>query len=87
MATVNEDDEVASQHSKIIVDGGYLLYRVFWKGQTYEDIIKCHLSYVKSNYGTATIVFDGYGQMSTKDHKHAIRLEEQPPDAEWRISG
>ena len=87
MATVNEDDEVASQHSKIIVDGGYLLYRVFWKGQTYEDIIKCHLSYVKSNYGTATIVFDGYGQMSTKDHKHAIQLAEQPPDAEWRISG
>lgn len=82
MATVNEDDEVASQHSKIIVDGGYLLYRVFWKGQTYEDIIKCHLSYVKSNYGTATIVFDRYGQMSTKDHKHAIQLAEQPPDAE-----
>ena len=66
MVKVDEDDQVASQHSKIIVDGGYLLHRVFWKGQTYEEIIKCHLSYVKSKYGTVTIVFDGYGQVSTK---------------------
>ena len=65
IVTVDEDDEIASQHSKIIVDGGFLFDRVFWKGQMYEDIIKCHVSYVKSNYGTAKIVFDGYGKMST----------------------
>ena len=79
MVTVDEDDQVASQHSKIIVDGGYLLHRVFWKGQTYEEIIKCHLSYVKSKYGTVTIVFDGYGQVSTKDHEHAKQTAEQLP--------
>ena len=77
MVTVDEDDQVASQHSKIIVDGGYLLHRVSWKGQTYEEIIKCHLSYVKSKYGTATIAFDGYGQVSTKDHEHARQTAEQ----------
>lgn len=65
MITVDEDDKFASQHSKIIVDGGFLFDRVFWKDQMYEDIIKCHVSYVKSNYGTVKIVFDGYGKMST----------------------
>ena len=80
MVTVGEYDKVASQHSKIIVDGGFLFYRVFWKGQMYEDIIKCHPSYVKSNYGTATDVFDGYGKISTKDHEHARWMAEQPPD-------
>ena len=63
---LNEDDEVPSQHSKIIVNGGYLLHRVFWKGQTGEEKIKCHLISVKSNYDTVTTVFEGYGQMSTK---------------------
>ena len=82
MVTVDESDEVGSEHSKFIVDGGHLLHRVFWTGQTYKDIIKCHLSYVKSNYGTATIVFDEYGQMSTKDHEHARRMAEQPPGAD-----
>lgn len=48
----------------------------------YEDIIKCHLSYVKSNYGTTTIFFDRYGQISTKDHKYARQMAEQPPGAD-----
>ena len=45
----------------------------------YKDIIKCHLSYVKSKYGTTTIFFDRYGQISTKDHEYARQMAEQPP--------
>ena len=60
MVTVDKDDKAPSQHSKIIVDKGHLLHRLFWTGQMYEDVIKCHLSYVTlcetmSNYGTANM--------------------------------
>ena len=68
IVTVDEDDEIASQHSKIIVDRISSSLSIL-KGQVYKDIIKCHLSYVKSNYGTATIVFNGYGQMSKITNK------------------
>ena len=82
MVIVDQDDEVVSQHSKMIVGGGYFFRRVFWKGQTYENIIKCHLSYVKSKCGTATIVLDGYDQMPAKDHEHARQMTEQPQDVD-----
>lgn len=86
MVIVDQDDEVVSQNLKMIVGGGYLFHRVFWKGQTYENIIKCHLSYVKSKYGTATIVLDGYDQMPAKDHEHARQITEQPQDADVFIT-
>lgn len=82
MVIVDQDDEVVSQHSKMIVGGGYFFRRVFWKGQTYENIIKCHLSYVKSKCGTATIVLDGYDQMPAKDHERARQMTEQPQDVD-----
>lgn len=41
---------------------------------TFKEIVDIYRKYVKSNYGKATIVFDGYGNNpSTKDHEHLRR--------------
>ena len=53
-------DIITSNHAAFIVDGGYLLLRVFWDGETFRDIIKQYEKYLKVNYGVCTVVFDGY---------------------------
>ena len=51
-----------------VLDGGALLHRVQWpKGTpTYRDVFSVYCSYVKRKYDAATIVFDGYDEVSTK---------------------
>ena len=41
---------------------------------------------MKSNCGAATIVFDGFDQMSTKDHEQARQMAEQPPGVDVFIT-
>ena len=45
--------------SRIVVHGGYLLHRVYWMGDMFEDIIGCYQNYVNSNYDTAMVILDG----------------------------
>ena len=51
-----------------VLDGGALLHRVQWpKGTpTYRDVFSVYCSYVKRKYDAATIVFDGYDEVSSK---------------------
>lgn len=47
-----------------VVDGGFLIHRVYWPPQsTYHDIFVGYLAYVRKHYGQhIVIVFDGYGE-------------------------
>ena len=58
-----------------VLDGGVLLHKVRWSGNiTFEDVCKHYVKYVRKNYGTCNIVFDGYSEgPSTKDHEHVRR--------------
>lgn len=80
--TERERDRITSNNASFIVDGGYLLHRVFWNGETFRDIAKQYEKYLKVNYGVCTVVFDGYGKMSIKDHEHSRRLNGQQPSAD-----
>ena len=55
--------------SLFVIDGGALLFRVFWpRPSRYGQILDSYVEYVKSNYSDAVVVFDGYGNLaSTKD--------------------
>ena len=58
---------------RYILDGGALLFKVFWKnGISYNDICTLYINYVIKHYGGGTIVvFDGYGNgPSKKDITH-----------------
>lgn len=47
---------------KYVIDGGYLLHKIFWdKGENYDDICNTYIRYILKHYGNVTtIVFDGY---------------------------
>ena len=48
--------------------GGSLLQCIPWtRGTTYREICTVYTEYVTKKYGEAIIVFDGYGESSTKD--------------------
>ena len=56
-----------------VLDGGALLHRVRWiKGVSYEETCDRYTKHLEQ-YGTCTIVFDGYGTPSIKDHEHQRR--------------
>ena len=62
------------QHVNYVLDGGALLHRIPWqRGATFANISKLYADYVTRHYGKATIVFDGYEQVSTKDMTHMRR--------------
>ena len=71
------DDKVPQtfRAGKLILDGGALLHKVKWiRNKTYKETAEIYCSYVHENYGkNCTIVFDGYGKPSTKDHEHKRR--------------
>ena len=57
-----------------MVDGGALLHKVRWgKGCSFGEITDMYTNYLRKNFRNLTIVFDGYEQLSTKDHEHARR--------------
>ena len=50
-----------------VLDGGALLHRVCWvKGSNFKQVVDSYVSFVRTHYGTAYIVFDGYETQSTK---------------------
>lgn len=63
------------------MDGGMLLHSLTFpwtKGATYGAIADAyveHVRIIKQGYATpnVTVVFDGYGTSSTKDHAHNVR--------------
>lgn len=65
----------ASHTSSFVLDGGALLHRVFWNGETYMDVINQYRTYVHHHYGVCSVVFDGYQSKSTKDHEHSRRSQ------------
>ena len=57
-----------------VLDGGALLHWIPWtRGATYREISTMYTDYVTRNYGEAIVVFDGYGDSSTKDMTHQRR--------------
>ncbi|KAG1676659.1 hypothetical protein GQR58_014154 [Nymphon striatum] len=51
-----------------VLDGGALLHHVCWpKDTSYDQLCRIYVDYVTRKYGEAIIVFDGYGENSTKD--------------------
>ena len=65
--------EVAS--SKYVLDGGALLHRVHWvKGMKFKEVGKAYVDYVRRNYGSTYIIFDGYDDStSIKSNEHMRR--------------
>ena len=80
--TERERDIITSNNAAFIVDGEYLLHRVFWDGETFRDIIKQYEKCQKVSYEVCTVVFGGYGKMSIKDHQHLRRLNSQKASAD-----
>ena len=60
-----------------VLDGGALLHKVKWLPNTsHQSILNQYTRYVKSKYGRACIIFDGYDNGPyTKDHEHQQRAE------------
>ena len=56
---------------EFVIDGGSLIQRIPWERQsTIKNIMHKYVEYVRQNYGSPTVVFDGYGSPSTKDMTH-----------------
>jgi hypothetical protein len=63
-------------HTSFVIDGGALLHKVPWpKCSTYLALCDLYVNYVKTHFGTNTIViFDGYQSgPTTKDEAHQCR--------------
>ena len=82
---ISAEDIEVSRNSHFVIDGGALLHKVTWSGSTFEKVLEQYHSYVKSKYGTCTIVFDGYNKRSTKDHKH-IRAQNCQTCADLKVT-
>ena len=71
-------DTTPSAHLKTeryVLDGGSLLHKLKWKkGDTYGKIARAYADFTTKHYGTATVVFDGYGAgPSIKDNTQQRR--------------
>ena len=59
-----------------MLDGGSLLQHIPWtQGAIYREICTVYTDYVAKKYGEAIVVFDGYGESSTKDVVHQRRVK------------
>lgn len=76
-----QSDEAVSNEiprtDSYVLDGGSLLHRGPWtKGSTYGTIADSYVNFTLRNYGTTTVVFDGYQDTpSTKDSTHQRRQQ------------
>ncbi|KAG1652404.1 DNA replication complex GINS protein SLD5 [Nymphon striatum] len=68
-------NEVMEITGKYVLDGGALLHRVHWvKGMKFNEVAKAYVNYIRRNYGSAFIVFDGYDSPeSIKSNEHLRR--------------
>ena len=70
----DEKDAKITENVQYVLDGGALLHRIPWiRGTSFSKILQSYSDYVKSHYGDAVIVFDGYDESSTKDMTHMKR--------------
>ena len=51
----------------------YATFTVASYGSTYSSIADAYASFTVASYGKATVIFDGYGEPSTKDITHTRR--------------
>ena len=65
------------QSTSYVIDGGALLHRVHWvKDMKFCDIANQYVCYVRRNYGSVSIVFDGYDdEMLIKSSEHVRRSD------------
>ena len=65
--TLTQNSPVLTGEVQYVLDGGSLLQRIPWtRGTTYRDICTVYTEYVTKKYGEAIVVFDGYGESSTR---------------------
>ena len=58
----------------VLVDGA-LIHRFGWKkGMTFMVIASYHVNYVRVNYGTCHVVFDGYNNRTRDTNEERIHL-------------
>ena len=69
------DLDFVSSLVQYVLDGAALLHHIQWtKGSIWDAILMMYVHYVKNNYGTAVVVFDGYTcSPNTKDYTHQER--------------
>ena len=54
-----------------VLDGDALLQRIPWtRAATCHNFCSVYIDYVTRKYGEDIIIFDGYGETSTKDMMH-----------------
>lgn len=59
---------------QFVIDGGALLHKFLWpKHSNYAEICTMYVRHVRSSYGCALVVFDGYHGSTTKDEAHRRR--------------
>ena len=70
---VLKPQDIGPGHSYVL-DGGNLLHQVQWKkgSLTYGTLVDIYVSFV-CQYSSATVIFDGYPECSTKDECHLKR--------------
>ena len=65
---MTQDSPGISAEVQFVLDGGSLLQRIQWtRGATYREICTVYTDYVAKKYGEAIVIFDGYGESSTKE--------------------
>ena len=69
----SQEDIDTSSASKFVLDGGALLHHVIWKDSTFKNVVQYYISYVNSEYGLGSVLFNDYSNRSTKDHEHRRR--------------
>lgn len=78
-------EDILNPQSKFVLDGGALLHRVRWaKDALFGELANTYVSYVRRHYGLASIAFDGYSDLSTKDSEHARRAQKKCHDIEGK---
>ena len=60
-----------------IVDGGWLLHYIQWKRNTYQEVLEQYSLYLTRQFGQCIVVFDGYPELTTKDHEHQRRKSDR----------
>ena len=84
--TILTEEKDCHPHGKYVIDGGALIHRVNWKkGMAFKEIARNHVSYVRSNYGSCYIVFDGYNNptsIKANEHQRRQKTHGSCPDIE-----
>ena len=76
-----EHDELIKTEVNVI-DGGALLRKISWtEKSTFKVITDSYSHYLRNNFGSSVIIFDGYGDStSTKDQEHSRRSKNKCHD-------